>query len=338
MDDSKAGPRRGGLGRRGFAAMGLGLLGAPLIAGNALSQDAAWPTRPIRIIMPFAAGGGTDLTARLLAQRMSEKLGVSIVVENRAGGQGNIGAQLVARAAPDGTTFLYNTSFIVTSPPMAREMSYDWRRDLTPVVGVASVPLILLVHPSVPVRTAAEFVALVKRDGERIAYASAGIGNTTHLAALRLLQEVGATATHIPYSGGGPALTDLLRGVVQFYMDTLNTALPHIPAGTVRAIAVGSPQRVPMLPDLPTVAETVAPGYTAESWQGVMAPAGTSPAIIEKFSATLLETLAEPAIRAKLAESAIIPMALPTAAYRAYLEDEATKWRRVIEAARLRLD
>ena len=308
------------------------------LPGVVRAQDAAWPQRPIRLILPFVAGGGTDVTARLLAQRMTERLGQPVIVENRAGGQGNIGANLVAHAVPDGYTLLYNTSFLVTSPALTREMSYDWRRDLMPVVGTASVPLILLVHPSLPARTPAEFVALLRSRGDTLAYASAGIGNTTHLAVIRLLQEVGASATHIPYSGGGPALTDLIRNVVQFYMDTTNTAIGFVRNDTVRAIAIGSAARVATLPEVPTVAESMAPGYTAESWAGVMAPAGTPEAIIARFSTEMLAVLAEPEVIARLERASSVPMPMATAQYRAFLESEAVKWQAVIRAAGIRLE
>lgn len=312
------------------------LLAIPFAGSRA--QDASWPTRPIRIVMPFAAGGGTDITARFLAQRLTEKLGVSVVIENRTGGQGNIGALAVARAAPDGYTLLYNTSFIVTSPALTTTMAYDWRRDLAPVVGVASVPLILLVHPSLPARNLAEFAALVRRPESDLSYASAGIGNTTHLASARLLLELHGHATHVPYSGGAPALTDLVRGVVQFYMDTTNTAIPFVRDGTVRALGIASAQRVASLPDVPTIAEAIAPGFTAESWQGVMAPAGTPDGIIRRFSSEMLQILAEPAVLERLAQSSTLAMPMPTAEYREYLESEAEKWQAVIRAARIRLE
>ncbi|MCO6415218.1 tripartite tricarboxylate transporter substrate binding protein [Siccirubricoccus sp. KC 17139] len=314
----------------------LALLMAPFARSRA--QDAPWPTRPIRIVMPFAAGGGTDITARFLAQRLTEKLGVSVVIENRIGGQGNIGALAVVRAAPDGYTLLYNTSFVVTSPALTPNIAYDWQRDLTPVVGVASVPLILLVHPSLPAQSLAEFAALVRRPNSDLSYASAGIGNTTHLAAARLLLELQGNATHVPYSGGAPALTDIVRGVVQFYMDTTNTAVPFVRNGTVRALGIASAQRVASLPDVPTIAEAIAPGFTAESWQGVMAPTGTPEAIIRRFSSEMLNLLTEPAVIERLAQSSTIPMAMPTAEYRAFLESEAEKWQAVIRAASIRLE
>lgn len=309
-----------------------------LLLPSAVRAQAEWPQRPVRLVLPFVAGGGTDITARLLAQRMTDRLRQPVLIENRAGGQGNIGAQVVARAAPDGYTMLYNTSFIVTSPAMTTAMSYDWRRDLTPVVGTVSVPLILLVHPSVPARTPAEFVTLLKARGTELSYSSAGIGNTTHLAVVRLLREIGASSTHIPYSGGGPALTDLMRGMVQFYMDTTNTAIGYIRDGSVHAIAIGSARRVDSLAEVPTVTESMLAGYTAESWAGVMAPAGTASTIIERFSREMLAVLAEPELQARLEQSSTIPTALGTEAYRVFLESEAAKWQAVIQAASIRLE
>lgn len=311
----------------------LGIL-LPFSAG---AQEASYPSRPIRIVLGFAAGGGTDVTARLLSARVSQQLGVPVVVENRAGGQGVIATQTVARAAPDGYTLLYNTSSLITSPSMMRDPGYDWRRDLVPVVGLASVPLVLMPSPTLPARNAAEFVALLKQRRE-LSYASAGIGNTTHLAILRLLQDVGATAVHIPYSGDGPALTDLLRGTTDFYLGTINTALPHIRDGRLRALGVSTPGRLANLPDLPTIAETISPGYEAESWHGLMAPAGTPDAVVQRIGAEFLRALADPDLQARLAEMSVVPRPREQGAYRAYVEAEAQKWHQVITTAGLRIE
>lgn len=317
---------------------GLAALAMLLLAGESLAADASYPARPVRLLLGFAAGGGTDVTARLLAAKVAERVGQPVLVENRPGGQGVIATQLAVRGAPDGYTLLYNTSSLVTSPALMRDPGYDWRRDLVPVAGLAAVPLILLVHPSVPARDAREFVALAKTRGGELSYASAGIGNATHLAALRLLQEVGASAVHIPYPGGGPALTDLLRGTVQFYMDTTNTALPHLRSGAARALGVGSAERLATLPDVPTLAETVAPGYTAESWQGLMAPAGTPDAVVRSIGAAFLAVLADAEVRARLAQMSVVPRPRSSQEYRAYLEDEARRWQAVIAASGLRLE
>ena len=288
------------------------------------------------MVLGFAAGGGTDVTARVLTAQVSQQVGVSVVLENRAGGQGVIATQTVARAAPDGYSVLYNTSSLITSPSLMRDPGYDWRRDLVPVAGLASVPLVLLTSPSLAATSAVELVALLK--SRELTYASAGIGNTTHLAVLRLLQDIGATAVHVPYSGDGPALTDLLRGTTDFYIGTINTALPHIRAGRLRALGVTTSERLASLPDVPTIAEAISPGYEAESWHGLMVPAGTPEGIVHKLESEFLRALTVPEIQARLAEMSVVLRPRAQAAYRDYLEAEARKWHQVITAAGLRVE
>lgn len=302
----------------------------------AAAQDASLPSRGIRVLLGFAAGGGTDVTARILVARVAQQLGIPVVLENRAGGQGVIATQAVARAAPDGATVLYNTSSLITSPSLMRDPGYDWRRDLIPVAGLASVPLVLLTSTALPVQDASSFLALLK--SRELTYASAGIGNTTHLAVLRMLQDVGANAVHVPYSGDSPALTDLLRGTVDFYMATINTALPHIRAGRVRAIGIGSPERLASLPELPTLAEVISPGYEAESWHGLMVPAGTPEGTVQRLGSEFLRALAEPDIQARLADMSVVLRPRGQAAYAVYLEAEAHKWEQVIKTAGIRAE
>lgn len=309
---------------------------AATTAPSAQAQEPAFPTRGVRVILGFAAGGGTDVTARVLTAQVSQQVGVSVVLENRAGGQGVIATQTVARAAPDGYSVLYNTSSLITSPSLMRDPGYDWRRDLVPVAGLASVPLVLLTSPSLPVTSAVELVALLK--SRELTYASAGIGNTTHLAVLRLLQDIGATAVHVPYSGDGPALTDLLRGTTDFYIGTINTALPHIRAGRLRALGVTTSERLASLPDVPTIAEAISPGYEAESWHGLMVPSGTPEGIVHKLESEFLRALTVPEIQARLAEMSVVLRPRAQAAYRDYLETEARKWHQVITAAGLRVE
>lgn len=309
---------------------------AATAAPSAQAQEPAFPTRGVRVVLGFAAGGGTDVTARVLTAQVSQQVGVSVVLENRAGGQGVIATQTVARAAPDGYSVLYNTSSLITSPSLMRDPGYDWRRDLVPVAGLASVPLVLLTSPSLAATSAVELVALLK--SRELTYASAGIGNTTHLAVLRLLQDIGATAVHVPYSGDGPALTDLLRGTTDFYIGTINTALPHIRAGRLRALGVTTSERLASLPDVPTIAEAISPGYEAESWHGLMVPAGTPEGIVHKLESEFLRALTVPEIQARLAEMSVVLRPRAQAAYRDYLEAEARKWHQVITAAGLRVE
>ncbi len=298
-----------------------------------------YPTRPVKIVLPFAAAGGTDTVARILAQELGNQMGQSVIVENRGGANGNIGAEVVAAAEPDGYTVLYNTSFIVTNPWLYKSLSYDPVKDFEPVMLSAQVPLVLLVNNSVPVKTVEEFVTYAKARPGALSYASSGIGGSTHLANLLFLQAAGIEAVHVPYRGGGPALNDLLAGGVEFYMDTANTALPHIKAGTLRALAVTSNERLAALPDIPTVAETLKqPDFEVVSWHGVMVPAKTPAEIVARLQREFATALKKPAVREKLAAQAAEPIASSTEDYKAFLATESELWGRTIKAAKVTLE
>ncbi len=298
-----------------------------------------YPTRPVKIVLPFAAAGGTDTVARILAQELGSQMGQSVIVENRGGANGNIGAEVVAAAEPDGYTVLYNTSFIVTNPWLYKSLSYDPVKDFEPVMLSAQVPLVLLVNNSVPANTVDEFIAYAKARPGALSYASSGIGGSTHLANLLFLQAAGIEAVHVPYRGGGPALNDLLAGGVEFYMDTANTALPHIKAGTLRALAVTSNERLAALPDIPTVAETLKqPDFEVVSWHGVMVPAKTPAEIVARLQREFATALKKPAVREKLAAQAAEPIASSTEDYKAFLATESELWGRTIKAAKVTLE
>jgi len=305
--------------------------------GTLAAED--YPKRPVKIVLPFAAAGGTDTIARILAQELGSQMGQSVIVENRGGANGNIGAEVVAAAEPDGYTVLYNTSFIVTNPWLYKSLSYDTVKDFEPVMLSAQVPLVLLVNNSVPAKTIEEFIAYTKvRPGE-LSYASSGIGGSTHLANLLFLQAAGLEAVHVPYRGGGPALNDLLAGAVQFYMDTANTALPHIKAGTLRALAVTSKERLATLSDVPTIAETLKqPDFEVVSWHGVMVPAKTPAEIIARLQKEFATALNKPAIKEKLAAQAAEPIASSTEEYKAFLVKESELWGRTIKSANVTLE
>lgn len=316
----------------------LAILIALLLPLSGARADDAYPNRPIKLVLPFAAGGGTDVVARILAQQLTKQMGVAVIVENRAGANGNIGAEAVARSAPDGYTLLYNTSFIVTNPWLYKSLGYNAEKDFEPILLTARVPLLLVINPSVPAKTLSEFVAYAKAHPGKLAYASSGIGGSTHLANLLLQRAAGIEAVHVAYRGGGPALNDVMVGAVQFYTDTANTALPQVKAGTVRGLAVTSKKRLPELPDLPTIAETLQPDFEVYSWQGVMAPAKTPEAIIVRLQKEFSTALQDPSVRERLAAQTAEPIGSTTAEYIQYLKTERALWGDIIRSANVQLE
>jgi tripartite-type tricarboxylate transporter receptor subunit TctC len=318
-----------------------GLLATPALmalAPRALAQTAPWPARPIRLIVPFPPGGPTDIVARVPAERIARTLGQPLVVENRPGANGNIGNDAVAKAEPDGHTVLYNTSSIALSPALYTRLPYDALRDLAPVVQTATIPLVLAVHPGLPVRDVREFVEHLRARPGALSYGSAGNGNVTHLAAFLLLRSQGLDAVHVGYRGSAPALVDAASGQVQFLTDTVNSALPLIREGRLRALAVTSPRRLGPLPEVPTVAETLIPGFEVGAWQGMMVPARTPAAVIAALNAAALAALADPEVRAKLAEQGTEPLGSTPEEYGRILREETARWGRVVAESGVRLE
>jgi tripartite-type tricarboxylate transporter receptor subunit TctC len=316
----------------------LGTLTSLGAAPAAFAQAAPWPARPIRLIIPFPPGGPTDIVARVLAERMSRTLGQPLIIENRPGANGNIGNDTVAKAEADGYTVLYNTSSIALSPAIYAKLPYDAQRDLAPVVQTATIPMVLAVNPSVPVRDVRGFVEHLRARPNALSYGSSGTGNVTHLTAVMLLRSQGLEAVHVPYRGSAPALIDAISGQVQFVTDTVNSALPLIRDGKLRALAVTSPKRLAPLPDVPTIAETLIPGFEAGAWQGIMVPARTPRAVIDRLNAAAMEALADPAVLAKLAEQGTEPLGSTPDEYGRILRDETVRWGRVIAENGVKLD
>ena len=316
-----------------------GLMAAlALAAPRAMAQPAPWPARPIRLVIPFPPGGPTDIVARVLAERMSRTLGQPLVVENRPGANGNIGNDAVAKAEPDGYTVLYNTSSIALSPALYARLPYDMLRDLAPVVQTATIPLVLAVNPGLPVRDVRGFVEYLRARPGQLSYGSAGNGNVTHLAAFLLLRSQGLDAVHVGYRGSAPALVDAVGGQVQFLTDTVNSALPLIREGRLRALAVTSPKRLAPLPDVPTIAETLVPGFDVGAWQGIMVPARTPAPVIAALNAAAMGALADSDVRAKLAEQGTEPLGSTPEEYGRILRKETARWGRVIAESGVRLD
>ncbi|MEA2876213.1 MAG: putative tricarboxylic transport rane protein [Hyphomicrobiales bacterium] len=300
------------------------------LSGAAAAQD--YPTRPITLVVPYAAGGGNDVMARIVAEKMSRSLGQQIVIENKGGAGGSIATRQVAKAAPDGYTLgLGGTGTLAINPTLYPNVGYDPRRDFAPVGLIATSALVVLVHPGIEAKSIAELIALGKREPGRLNYASAGSGSGIHLGSELLAQMAGIKLTHIPYKGSSPALTDLLGGHVAIYLSSLPPAIALVREGKVRALAVTGPARSPIFPDLPTVAEAALPGYEAVLHYGIVAPAGTPQPIIDKLSVALKAALAESDVRARILADGAEPLSGTPAEYAADIDREETKWSAIVK-------
>jgi len=314
-----------------FAAMTLLLsVAAP---SSAQSNAADWPTRAVTLVIPFPPGGPTDLIGRMLAKQLTAQLGQSVVVENKAGANGNIGGQAVANAKPDGYTALYNTSSLALSPSLYKNLNYSPTKDLTPVSSTAIVPLMLLVNNNVPVNTIQEFVAYAKKNPGKLSYSSGGNGNITHLAAFLLLQAMGLEATHVPYKGSAPAMVDLMGGQVEFSTNTINDSMLLVRDKRLKGLAVTSAKRSSALPDVPTVSETVLKDFDMGAWQGVMMPAGTDPKIVNVLSTEIRKALQDPAMLKQLDAQGAQVLGSTPEQYAQYLANEIKRFAEVVKAA-----
>jgi tripartite-type tricarboxylate transporter receptor subunit TctC len=288
---------------------------------------AAYPERPVRLITPFPPGGATDLLARTVGERLSQRLGQSVVIDNRPGAGGNIGAEIASRAAPDGYTLLMApTSIYAVSATLYPQLNYDVTKDFTPLSLVANAPHVLLVHPSLPVETLPELIAYAKARPGQLNFASQGSGTVSHLEAEMLKSMAGIDLLHIPYRGSAPAVVDLLAGRVQVMFDSIASSQPHIRAGRLRPLAVASPARSPLLPDVPTVHESGIEGYSAHSWLGILVPAGTPRAIVQRLHRDLVAAVNEPATRARLIEHGFEPATSTSAELAKMSREEIVKW------------
>jgi tripartite-type tricarboxylate transporter receptor subunit TctC len=309
------------------------LLLCALALATSPAHAAPWPEHAVRIMVPFAAGGPADTLARVLADKLSAAWGQPVVIENRGGGGGNIGAALVAKAAPDGYTLLVNPSNHVINASLYAKLAYDPIADFTPLTEIASYMLVLVVHPSVPATTLEEFVAYARAQPNGLTIANASTGSPTHLTAALFAQAAGISVVHVSYRGAAPANADLLGGQVPAMFDNPINALPHIRAGALRAIAVTGERRLALLPDVPTVAEEGYPGFAAGTWYGLFAPAGEPPAVAQKISADAIAALHLPDVEQKLGSQGFDVIAGDPAAFAALLKAELAKWAAVIKAA-----
>ena len=294
-----------------------------------------YPTRPVRIIVGFAPGGSTDIVARLIGQWLSERLGQSFVIENRPGAAGNVAAEAVVKSVADGYVLLMGGANNAINTTLYDKLNFNFLRDITPVASVIREPLIMEVNPSVPAKTVSEFIAYTRANLGRISMGSAGTGSINHLSGELFKMMTGVPMIHVPYRGGAPAVTDLLSGQVQVVFGTITTSSEHIRAGKLRALAVTTATRSDVLPDVPSMAEFV-PGYEASNWNGICAPKNTSAEIIDRVNQAINAGLAEPKIKARLAELGGVILPGSPADFGKLIAEETEKWGKVIRAANIK--
>ena len=317
--------------RAAFGALAL------LFAAGAWAQS--YPTRPIRLVVPFPPAGTTDILARAVAQRLSVSLGQSVIIDNRPGAAGNIGSDLVAKSAPDGYTLLMGTvGTHAINPSLYGKMPYDHVKDFVPIVLVAGVPNVLEVTPSLPVNSVADLIKLAKEKPGQLNFASSGSGTSIHLSGELFKTMAGVDMMHVPYKGSAPALTDLMGGQVQLMFDNLPSSLAQIKAGKLRAIAVTSAQRAPALPNVPTIAESGLPGFEASSWFGLLAPAGTPAAVVARINADVNQWLQTAEAKESLLAQGAIPAGGTPEQFAAHIRAETEKWAKVVKVSGAKVD
>ena len=321
--------------RRQFLHLAAGAAALPTVSRFAFAQT--YPSRPVRLIVPFAPAGGSDITARLMGQWLSERLAQPFIIENRPGAGSNIATEAVVRAAADGYTLLYVTTANAINATLYDKLNFNFIRDIAPVATISRNTYVMLVHPSMPAKTVPEFIAYAKAHPRKINMASAGTGSPPHVCGELFKMMAGVDLLHLPYRGGGPALTDLLGGQVQVYFATTVASIEYIRTGRLRALAVTTATRSDALPDIPTVAEFV-PGYEASSWYGVGAPKATPAEIVEKLNKEINAGLADAKLKARLADLGGDVLALSPADFGKLIADETEKWGNVIRALNIKAD
>jgi tripartite-type tricarboxylate transporter receptor subunit TctC len=321
--------------RRRFLHLAAGAAALPVVSRAAFAQ--AYPAQPVRIIVGFAPGSGSDIFARLMAQWLSERLGQTVVIENRPGAGGNIGTEAAAKSPPDGYTLLQTVPAHAVNDTLYDKLSVNFLRDLVPVGGTARVPFVLEVNLSVPVTTVPEFIAYAKANPGKLNFASPGIGTGIHMAGELFKLMAGVNMVHVPYRGAAGAMTDLIGGQVQVMFDTMAASIPHIKAGKVRPLAVTTAGRSALLPDLPTVADFI-PGYEASGPFGLAAPKNTPPEIVARINKEMNAVLADPKVKARLADLGSDALTGSPAEFAKLMADETEKWAKVIRSANIRVE
>jgi tripartite-type tricarboxylate transporter receptor subunit TctC len=315
----------------------LGILAVADTCGAAAATE-RYPSKPIRFIVPFSPGGGNDLIARLIGTRLGDRWGQQVIVDNRPGAGGNIAAEIVARSTPDGyTVFLFNSATAI-APSLYGNLAFDVERDFEPIILIATSPFALVVHPAVAAQSVKDLIALAKAKPKSLTYASGGNGSSTHLAAEQFRQMVGIDLIHVPYKGAAPALVDLLAAQVSMYFSSIPPVLPHLKAGRVRALGVSSLTRSPLLPNLPTIAESGVPGYESGASYGIVAPARTPQAIVRKMNEEVGAALQDPELRSRLQNQGFDVIGGSPADFARYRKAEVARWAAVIKKSGARVE
>ena len=321
--------------RRSFLRLAAGLATLPATAWIARAQT--YPTRPLRWIVGFPPGGGADTVARIMGPWLAERLGQQVIIENRPGASTNLAAQAVINSPPDGYTLLFYGASTLVNTSIFHNLPFDVRRDIAPVAGLVTFPMVLVANPSLPAKTVGELIAHARANPGKVTMASFGTGTASHLAGELFKMMAGIDMVHVPYRGGAPMVTDLIAGQVQVGFDVMVTSLPHVRTGALRALAVAGNDRFDMLPHVPTIAETV-PGYEAGTWAGVGVPKGTPTEIIARLNREIDAGLADPTVKSRLAEIGTIPMVLSAAEFAAFIAAESEKWAKVVKFAGIKAE
>ncbi len=312
---------------------------AALVASPAFcAESSSYPQRPVRLVVPYSAGGSTDTVARITGARLSERLGQPVVVDNRTGAGTIIGTEIVKDATPDGHILLRATPPLVVNPSLRSSVPYVVDRDFVAITNIAASSNLLVVHPSMPAASVKELIALLKANPGKYNYGSSGVGGAGHLAMALFTGMAGVEALHVPYKGGAPAVADLVAGRLNMMMANLTTAQPHIRAGKLKGLGVGKTKRSPLFPEMPTIAEAGVKGYEANNWNGVVAPRGTPRAVIERLHKDIVATLEEPAIADRMAKAGLEPVGDTPAEFTQYLKAEALKWGKLVKSAEIKAE
>jgi len=324
--------------KKGIRAVAATAMVSAIAAPMAVYAQDNYPNKPIKLVVGFAPGGPTDIVARLIGVEMEKRLGQPIVIDNKAGGGSNIGAAEAARGKPDGYTLFMMTVAQTINPAVYSKLTYNTQKDFEPIALTMSSPSVLVVNPNVPAKTASELVAWAKANPGKLTMASSGAGGSPHMAAELFKLRTGIEYLHVPYKGANPAMNDVLSGVVLGGFKTATAAIPQIKAGKVRALAVAAPQRLAQLPDVPTMAEAGFPDINVTSWNGIVAPAGTPKAIVDKLNAVVNEVLKNPEVVAQFEKRAAVPVGGSPAYFRAFIDRELKTWAGVAKAANVKIN